>query len=129
MAVSANNAWRWGEDHQGPLTVDDDFASLDDNVEQSAFTQLADVTLPDGSTRQQACSVLVVQGMYCAACADAVTAAVQRVQCVEGVELNDATTRVTLYACRGGTTVTAWASGFGAQRRRPHRAPVTPSRP
>ncbi len=113
MAVSANNAWRWGEDHQGPLTVDDDFASLDDNVEQSAFTQLADVTLPDGSTRQQACSVLVVQGMYCAACADAVTAAVERVQGIEGVEVNAATRRVTVYWNPDATTVSAWAKAVG----------------
>ena len=113
MAASANTTWRWGEGHQGPLTVDDDFASLDDNVEQSAFTQLADVTLPDGSTRQQACSVLVVQGMYCAACADAVTAAVERVDGIEGVEVSAATRRVTVYWNPGVTNVSTWAKAVG----------------
>lgn len=113
MAVPADTAWRWGSDHQGPLTVDDDFASLDDDVEQSAFTQLVDVTLPDGSKRQQACSVLVVQGMYCAACADAVSAAVERVDGIEGVEVNAATRRVTVYWNPSATSVSTWAKAVG----------------
>ena len=110
---AAEPEWRWGDGHQGPLTVDDDFASLDDDVEQSAFTQLADVAQPDGSSRQLACSVLVVQGMYCAACADAVSAAVARVEGIEDVEVNAATRRVTVYWDPLATTVSKWAKAVG----------------
>ncbi|MEX1166426.1 MAG: hypothetical protein WEK74_06095, partial [Hydrogenophaga sp.] len=51
--------------HQGPLTVTDDFAVLDDPVEQREFTETFEA---DGRTTAE--SVLMVQGMYCAACAD-----------------------------------------------------------
>jgi len=57
-------------DHQGPLTVTDNFAVLDDPVEQDTFTQR--IEQPDGELAE---SVLMVQGMYCAACADTVESA------------------------------------------------------
>ena len=58
----------WASGHRGPLTVNDDFAVLDDPFEQEAFTAVV-----EGEVARRE-SVLVVQGMYCAACADAVEA-------------------------------------------------------
>jgi P-type Cu2+ transporter len=75
----------------GPLTVTDNFAVLDDPVEQQAFTQFADI---DG--RPLAQSVLMVQGMYCAACADAVEGALCHLPGVVKAEVHAATRRLTV---------------------------------
>ena len=72
--VSARNEAALQEfvrDHPGsvavPLDVTDDFSALDDPEEQRAFTEGSD-TSRSGAAE----SLLVVQGMYCAACADTV---------------------------------------------------------
>ena len=80
----------WAE-HRGPLVVDDDFSVLDDPVEQQAFTQAVDdagVPLCE--------SVLLVQGMYCAACADTVEQALDRLPGVVSAQVHAATRRLTL---------------------------------
>jgi Cu2+-exporting ATPase len=78
-------------DHRGPLTVEDDFLVLDDAVEQADFTQ---PVLGDA----QGCleSVLMVQGMYCAACADTVESALQGVPGVRSAQVHAATRRLVL---------------------------------
>jgi Cu2+-exporting ATPase len=80
----------WGA-HRGPLTVTDDFKVLDDPAEQREFTEYTD---RDGQA--QAESVLMVQGMYCAACADAVEGALRRLPGVLGAQVHAATRRLTL---------------------------------
>ena len=77
--------------HRGPLSVTDNFAVLDDPVEQRDFTEYAEV---DG--RALAESVLMVQGMYCAACADTVECALQDVPGVEQAQVHAATRRLTV---------------------------------
>lgn len=77
--------------HRGPLTVTDDFAVLDDPVEQNDFTEFQEV---DG--RRVAESVLMVQGMYCAACADAVECALQGQPGVQSAQVHAATRRLTV---------------------------------
>ena len=62
----------WLGDHRGPLTVTDNFAVLDDPVEQETFTQR--IEQADGDLAE---SVLMVQGMTCAACADTVESALE----------------------------------------------------
>ena len=69
----------------------DNFAVLDDPVEQRDFTEYAEV---DG--RPLAESVLMVQGMYCAACADTVECALQDVPGVEKAQVHAATRRLTV---------------------------------
>ncbi len=76
---------------KGPLTVSDDFLALDDPIEQKEFTRFTEV---DG--KRLAESVLVVQGMYCAACADTVEGAVCQLPGVLSAEVNAATRRLTL---------------------------------
>lgn len=77
--------------HRGPLTVTDDFSVLDDPVEQQDFTQYHD----DGHVRT-AESVLMVQGMYCAACADTVECALQGLPGVQSAQVHAATRRLTV---------------------------------
>lgn len=77
--------------HRGPLTVTDDFAVLDDPAEQREFTEVTDV---DGQTVAE--SVLMVQGMYCAACADAVEGALQGLPGVHSAQVHAATRRLML---------------------------------
>jgi P-type Cu2+ transporter len=77
--------------HRGPLEVTDNFAVLDDPVEQRDFTEYADV---DGQALAE--SVLMVQGMYCAACADAVECALQDLPGVQSARVHAATRRLTL---------------------------------
>ena len=77
---------------RGTLTVDDDFSVLDDPVEQKEFTRVIDV-----NGRQVSESVLMVQGMYCAACADTVEEAVCGLPGVIKAEVNAATRRLTLH--------------------------------
>lgn len=81
----------WLGEHRGPLTVTDNFAVLDDPVEQREFTEFSDV---DGHTTAE--SVLMVQGMYCAACADTVECALQHLPGVERAHVHAATRRLTL---------------------------------
>ena len=77
--------------HRGPLTVTDDFVVLDDPVEQREFTEFTEI---DG--RRVAESVLMVQGMYCAACADTVECALQDLAGVQVAQVHAATRRLTL---------------------------------
>jgi P-type Cu2+ transporter len=78
-------------EHRGPLHVVDDFAVLDDPLEQQTFTSVAE---HNGKT---ACdSVLMVQGMYCAACADTVESALQGVAGVLSAQVHAATRRLSL---------------------------------
>lgn len=91
-SVAAQESRPWiSEGHRGPLSVDDDFTVLDDPVEQDEFTQSADF-----SGRPCAESVLMVQGMYCAACADTVEAAVIGRTGVLSAQVHAATRRLTL---------------------------------
>ncbi|MGC4395957.1 heavy metal translocating P-type ATPase [Hydrogenophaga sp. T2] len=83
----------WLSDHRGPLTVNDDFAVLDDPVEQSAFTEAVEA---EGACTGQRESVLVVQGMYCAACADAIEGALDGVPGVVLARVHAATRRLQL---------------------------------
>lgn len=78
----------WLGEHRGSLTVSDDFSVLDDPGEQEAFTH----RLESGATA----SVLVVQGMYCAACADAVESALHGQPGVLQAQVHAATRRLTL---------------------------------
>ncbi|WP_137916838.1 cation-translocating P-type ATPase [Hydrogenophaga sp. 2FB] len=78
----------WLGEHRGSLTVSDDFSVLDDAQEQEIFTR----RLEHGAAE----SVLVVQGMYCAACADAVESALQGLPGVQGAQVHAATRRLTL---------------------------------
>ena len=75
--------------HRGPLEVVDDFVVLDDPVEQQDFTQPCEV---DGRSLSE--SVLMVQGMYCAACADTVESALQGRPGVEQAQVHAATRRL-----------------------------------
>ncbi|AOW15628.1 ATPase P [Hydrogenophaga crassostreae] len=77
--------------HRGPLTVTDNFAVLDDPVEQRDFTEYAEV---DGLPLAE--SVLMVQGMYCAACADTVECALQDLPGVKSAQVHAATRRLTV---------------------------------
>lgn len=77
--------------HRGPLTVTDDFAVLDDPVEQQDFTEYA-----EGEGGRTAESVLMVQGMYCAACADTVECALQGLPGVHSAQVHAATRRLTV---------------------------------
>ncbi len=77
--------------HRGPLSVTDNFEVLDDPVEQQDFTT---VTHADGHA--QAESVLMVQGMYCAACADTVECALQGLPGVQSAQVHAATRRLTV---------------------------------
>lgn len=77
--------------HRGPLTVTDDFAVLDDPVEQQDFTEMTEV-----QGHPMAESVLMVQGMYCAACADTVECALQDIPGVQSAQVHAATRRLTV---------------------------------
>ncbi|MDM7941740.1 MAG: cation-translocating P-type ATPase [Hydrogenophaga sp.] len=88
---AASPASDWLGDHRGPLTVTDNFAVLDDPVEQETFTQR--VEQAEGELAE---SVLMVQGMYCAACADTVESALQGLPGVQQARVHAATRRLTL---------------------------------
>ncbi len=98
----------WAAEHRGPLSVDDDFTVLDDPFEQQAFT-----TQTENEGTLQAQSTLVVQGMYCAACADAVTAAIAKAPGVLTVDVSAATRRVTVTWDPMRTRVSTWARAVG----------------
>ncbi|WP_058615732.1 heavy metal translocating P-type ATPase [Tepidimonas taiwanensis] len=87
--ASGGGASPWSA-HRGPLTVDDDFRVLDDPLEQRDFTHPVD---GDGTVQE---SVLMVQGMYCAACADAVESALVGRPGVLDAQVHAATRRLTL---------------------------------
>ena len=76
---------------RGPLTVTDNFAVLDDPVEQKEFTRFAEI-----EGKRLAESVLMVQGMYCAACADTVEGALCDLPGVVKAEVHAATRRLTV---------------------------------
>ncbi len=99
----------WARGHRGPLTVDDDFAALDDPIEQDAFTAVVD---SDGARRE---SVLVVQGMHCAACADAVESALDGVAGVDAAQVNAGSRRLRVRWNPALTTLSAIARRVGAQ--------------
>ncbi|WP_334153630.1 heavy metal translocating P-type ATPase [Tepidimonas sp.] len=80
----------WGG-HRGSLTVDDDFRVLDDPLEQRDFTEVRE---EGGRTVCE--STLVVQGMYCAACADTVEATLAGRSGVLGAQVHAATRRLAL---------------------------------
>ena len=87
---TGTGGWLLGK-HRGPLTVSDDFSVLDDPVEQQDFTQDCEVQ------GRAACeSVLLVQGMYCAACSDAVESAVAGRPGVLSAQVHAATRRLVL---------------------------------
>jgi len=71
--------------------VSDDFSVLDDPVEQQDFTQDCEV-----QGRAAFESVLLVQGMYCAACSDAVESAVAGRPGVLSAQVHAATRRLVL---------------------------------
>jgi len=77
--------------HRGPLTVVDSFAVLDDPIEQREFTEFDE---EDGKPRAR--SVLLVQGMYCAACADTVESVLEGVPGVQLAQVHAATRRLTI---------------------------------
>jgi P-type Cu2+ transporter len=94
--------------HRGPLEVDDNFAVLDDPVEQREFTEFAEV---DG--RPMAESVLMVQGMYCAACADTVECALQDLPGVQSAQVHAATRRLTVRWDPAATRISSLAQAVG----------------
>ncbi|HEX5737896.1 MAG TPA: cation-translocating P-type ATPase [Hydrogenophaga sp.] len=98
----------WLGEHQGPLTVTDDFAVLDDPVEQKEFTEFTD---EGGQVRAH--SVLMVQGMYCAACADTVESVLQHVPGVERAHVHAATRRLSLRWDPAVTHLSTLAQGVG----------------
>ena len=95
--------------HRGPLTVTDDFAVLDDPAEQREFTEVTDI---DGQTIAD--SVLMVQGMYCAACADAVEGALQNLPGVQSAQVHAATRRLMLRWDPALTQMSSLARAVGA---------------
>jgi len=98
----------WPGEHRGPFHVTDNFTVLDDPVEQQAFTEFTDV---DG--RNTAESVLMVQGMYCAACADTVEGALQHLPGVERAHVHAATRRLTLRWDPAQTSMSSLARAVG----------------
>lgn len=94
--------------HRGPLTVTDDFAVLDDPVEQRDFTEF---TESDGQTLAE--SVLLVQGMYCAACADTVECALQGLPGVRSARVHAATRRLSVQWDPSSTRMSALAQAVG----------------
>lgn len=94
--------------HRGPLTVTDDFTVLDDPVEQQEFTQVVE---QDGQTLAE--SVLLVQGMYCAACADTVECALQDLPGVQRAQVHAATRRLTIRWDPATTRISSLAQTVG----------------
>ncbi len=96
--------------HRGPLTVTDDFTVLDDPVEQQDFTQPCE--LVEG---QPGCeSVLLVQGMYCAACSEAVESALAGRAGVVSAQVHAATRRLTVRWDPARTRISDIARAVGA---------------
>lgn len=95
--------------HRGPLTVTDDFTVLDDPVEQGVFTEIKEI-----GGQSVAESVLLVQGMYCAACADTVECALQDLPGVRSARVHAATRRLMLQWDPAATRMSALAEAVGA---------------
>jgi Cu2+-exporting ATPase len=106
-APAASPAWLGA--HRGPLNVDDDFAVLDDPLEQQGFTEAGE----DGGERIHE-SVLMVQGMYCAACADAVESALQNLPGVQQARVHAATRRLRVRWNPAATKMSTLARAVGA---------------
>jgi Cu2+-exporting ATPase len=98
----------WLSGHRGPLSVTDNFAVLDDPVEQREFTEFH--TTDQQTTAE---SVLMVQGMYCAACADAVEGALQHLPGVQRAHVHAATRRLTLQWDPARTRLSSLAQAVG----------------
>lgn len=94
--------------HRGPLTVSDDFLVLDDPLEQRDFTELKE---EDGQAIAE--SVLLVQGMYCAACADTVECALQDLPGVHSARVHAATRRLILQWDPSATRMSSLAQAVG----------------
>lgn len=94
--------------HRGPLNVTDDFSVLDDPIEQREFTEMREI---DGQSVAE--SVLMVQGMYCAACADTVECALQDVPGVRSAKVHAATRRLTLQWDPQSTRISSLAQAVG----------------
>ena len=94
--------------HCGPLTVTDDFLVLDDPVEQQDFTEFS-----ENEGRRVAESVLMVQGMYCAACADTVECALQDLPGVQFAQVHAATRRLTVRWDPSQTRISSLAQAVG----------------
>lgn len=94
--------------HRGPLSVDDDFTVLDDPVEQAEFTRVTP-EVGDGLAE----SVLMVQGMYCAACADTVESALIGRPGVVSAQVHAATRRLTVRWHPGQVQMSALARAVG----------------
>jgi len=107
-SASSSESISWLGDHRGPLTVTDNFAVLDDPVEQREFTEFTD---SDGQRTAE--SVLMVQGMYCAACADTVESALQHLPGVERAHVHAATRRLTLRWDPAQTSMSSLARAVG----------------
>ena len=97
----------WLAQPRGALTVTDDFTVLDDPVEQEVFTRAQ-----EGGTAAE--SVLVVQGMYCAACADTVESVLQGLPGVGRAQVHAATRRLTLHWDPAQTRLSDLARAVGA---------------
>ncbi|MDP2262714.1 MAG: cation-translocating P-type ATPase [Hydrogenophaga sp.] len=108
-APGESGAAGWLGEHRGPLTVTDNFAVLDDPVEQLEFTEFH-----DGEGARMAESVLMVQGMYCAACADTVESALQHHPGVERAQVHAATRRLTVRWDPAKTRMSSLAQAVGA---------------
>jgi len=108
-APAAPDATGWLGEHRGPLTVTDNFAVLDDPVEQREFTEIQET---DGVSMAE--SVLMVQGMYCAACADTVENALQHHPGVERAQVHAATRRLTVRWDPAKTRMSSLAQAVGA---------------
>lgn len=98
----------WLGEHRGPLTVTDNFTVLDDPMEQREFTEFSDL---DGQVCAE--SVLMVQGMYCAACADTVENALQHLPGVQRAHVHAATRRLTLRWNPAQTSMSSLARAVG----------------
>ena len=107
-SAAASEPTRWLGEHRGPLSVTDNFAVLDDPIEQREFTEFNEI---DGHTEAE--SVLMVQGMYCAACADTVEGALQHLPGVERAHVHAATRRLTLRWDPAKTTMSSLARAVG----------------
>jgi Cu2+-exporting ATPase len=113
-ALASSNAGEvprsgWWGPHRGSLTVTDNFTVLDDPVEQEVFTR---TMAQEGPLWCE--SVLVVQGMYCAACADAVESTLQGLPGVRLAQVHAATRRLTLHWDPAQAKLSDLARGLGA---------------
>lgn len=106
-APAQGGAFAFGE-HRGPLEVTDDFRVLDDPVELRDFTEFREI---DGQSVAE--SVLMVQGMYCAACADTVESALQSVPGVRSARVHAATRRLMLQWEPAATRMSSLAQAVG----------------